>query len=162
MNIFVLSRDPILSAQMQCDKHVVKMILESAQMLSTAHRLLDGAGDPYYKPTHINHPCTKWTRATSGNYMWHYKHWVALCNEYTYRYGKTHLSDKKLRLRLRNLPKNIKAGGLTAFKKCMPDDYKNGDIVTSYRFFYANKPFQMEWTKRTRPEWVNRNKLVEN
>lgn len=161
MNIFILSDDPIQSAKMQCDKHIVKMILESAQMLSTAHQILDNAGDPYYKMAYINHPCTKWTRKTSGNYMWHYTHWLALCKEYTYRYGKVHLSQKKLQYALAKMPKNIRHAGRTKFACCMPNEYKVGDVVTNYRLFYANKPFKLQWTNRQQPDWIDRYKLNE-
>jgi hypothetical protein len=93
MNIFYLDRDPVIAAQMMCDKHVVKMILESAQMLSTAHRVLDG--DEYankmglYKLAHKNHPSTIWVRTSSENYRWLFNHYDALMQEYTYRYDKT-------------------------------------------------------------------------
>jgi len=120
MNIFVLDKNPITAAELQCDKHVVKMVTESAQMLSTAHRLLDGA--PIRKPSksgktmrtyyclyegqddlemetilmanvHEKHPCTLWTMRSSGNYYWHWTHLKALCEEYTYRYSKIHKVD---------------------------------------------------------------------
>ena len=118
MNIFVLHQDPVAAAQMQCDKHVVKMIVESAQMLSTAHRMLDGTvqiapsksgkrmvkhyrlfDDPemdqlLYKAVHYKHPCTVWTMESAQNYMWHWRHLDALCEEYTYRYGKIHATSK--------------------------------------------------------------------
>lgn len=126
MNIFFLDESPVLSAQFQCDKHVVKMILETAQMLCTAHRVCDGTRlvsektgkplqqynhprwhDVLYKCAHINHPSTKWIRGSSGNYQWAYEHFVALCDEYTHRYGKLHESDKKLRHVLEHVPINI-------------------------------------------------------
>ena len=114
MNLFVLSLDPVEAAQMQCDKHVPKMIVESGQMLSTAHRMLDGqltkrpsksgktmvkywdlylgADDLeaellYYKAVHTGHPCTVWTMESTSNYRWHWEHMKALCDEYTYRYS---------------------------------------------------------------------------
>jgi hypothetical protein len=115
MNIFVLDESPIVSAQEQCDKHVVKMIVESAQMLSTAHRMLDGEQERrrsksgktmskywklpdereglLYKAVHMGHPCTVWSMESRANYVWHYIHFVALCDEYQYRYGKKHLTD---------------------------------------------------------------------
>ena len=89
MNIFYLDKDPVVAAQMMCDKHVVKMILESAQMLSTAHRVLDG--DTYankvglYKMAHKNHPSTIWARSSIENYDWLSGHMQALMKEYTYR-----------------------------------------------------------------------------
>ena len=100
MNIFYLDRDPVVAAKMHCDKHVVKMILESAQMLSTAHRVLDG--DEYaderglYKMAHKNHPSTIWVRTSTDNYMWLNRLFGALCKEYTYRYNKQHSSQKHI------------------------------------------------------------------
>ena len=98
MNIFYLDKNPKIAAQMQCDKHVVKMILESAQMLCTAHRVLDG--DDYankmglYKLAHKNHPSTIWVRSSYKIIEWLYDHMIALMNEYTYRYGKKHATDR--------------------------------------------------------------------
>ena len=98
MNIFYLDRSPSIAAEMACDKHVVKMILESAQLLSTAHRVIDG--DEYadkvglYKMAHKNHPSTIWTRTSTENYMWLNRYFGALCREYTYRYGKHHASER--------------------------------------------------------------------
>ena len=95
MNIFYLDRDPKIAAQMMCDKHVVKMILESAQMLSTAHRVLDG--DEYadknglYKKAHVNHPSSIWVRCSYQQYKWLYDHMVALMEEYTYRLSLIHI-----------------------------------------------------------------------
>ena len=97
MNIFYLDRDPKVAAEMHCDKHVVKMILESAQMMSTAHRVLDG--DTYaddkklYKMAHKNHPSTIWVRSSSRHYDWMFQLWVHLLAEYTARYDKFHKSE---------------------------------------------------------------------
>lgn len=180
MNIFALDKDPIVAAQLQCNKHTVKMILESAQMLSTAQRMLDGKlqkkpsksgktmvkhwalpdhrDDILYKAVHINHPCTIWTRETSDNYLWHYEHFVALCDEYTHRYGKTHLSDTLLREYLSQLPNNIPDAPKTPFAVAMgsnPECIVDGDPVLSYRNYYKTKQerFSMVWTNRQIPEW---------
>jgi len=187
MNIFILNDDPVMAAQEQCDKHVVKMIVESAQMLSTAHRMIDGITekrpsksgrtmvkyyklsdereDILYKAVHFNHPCSVWSRESCCNYSWHYEHFVALCDEYTYRYGKVHSTDTKLRDILSKLPKNInRAGGMTPFRLAMksnPECVVHGlggtDAVATYRNFYQTKQerFKMEWTKRQVPEWFN-------
>lgn len=164
MNIFVLDKDPRIAAQSQCDKHVVKMVLESAQMLSTAHRVLDGDetkfGNVLYKVTHKNHPCNVWCRTTSSNYTWLYMHFIALCDEYRYRYGKIHLSDTKLRKILQHLPKNIHIGSLTEHPLAMkkhPECMDPTDIVGSYRKFYKTKleNFKMVWTKRETPNWFS-------
>ena len=160
MNIFKLHESPILSAQFQCDKHVVKMPLESAQMLCTAHRILDGddADPSLYKIAHKNHPCTLWTMESIANYHWHYNHWVALCKEYTYRYGKEHLSFTKFSEILKVQPRNIPIGILTPFRLAMgsnPECMFDGDPVKSYREYYKTKKdkFNMVWPKREIPNW---------
>ena len=184
MNLFVLDKCPIEAAQLQCDKHVVKMIVESAQMLSTTHRILDGVEmrrpsksgktmskywelpdereSVLYKAVHMNHPCTVWTRLTKANYVWHYIHFVALCDEYQYRYGKKHASDTLLSDYLKEIPDNIDNGRLTQFPLAMqsnPECMFLGDPVKSYRMFYQTKQarFKMNWTKRPIPEWFNVN-----
>ena len=170
MNIFVLDRNPVIAAQMQCDKHVVKMILESFQMLSTAHRVLDGEvvnqsrkywllndrrEDVLYKPSHVNHPCNQWVRESSDNYRWLYNHAIALSKEYTYRYGKNHKSYEKLSNITEMLPKNIPTKEMTDFALAMDSDYVDDDPVVSYRNYYFSKrsKFSMVWTGRQQPEW---------
>ena len=160
MNIFVLHQNPKLAAQMQCDKHVVKMILESAQMLSAAHRTLDG--DTYadanglYKTTHKNHPCTKWVQESIFNYRWLYVHFIALGEEYTYRYGKEHLSITKLKDPLEKIPDNIPVKRLTPFAQAT-GDIKEDTVVNTYREYYMHKQnkFNMAWTNRDMPNWFN-------
>ena len=180
MNIFRLDNDPIIAAQLQCDKHVVKMIVESAQMLSTAHRMLDGyvekrpsksgkrmvnywvhpdksMEDVLYKAVHHGHPSTVWTMESIENYQWHYDHFVALLDEYTYRYGKEH-GTAKLKDILATPPSNIPTIEETPFKLAMadhPDCIALGDPVKAYRAFYQTKQdrFKMSWTKRSIPEW---------
>ena len=108
MNIFYFDDSPVTSAASQPDKMLVKMPLETAQMLSTAHRVLDG--DEYadanglYKTAYKNHPCTIWARESSANYLWLYEHFIALGKEYTYRYGKEHASITKLAEPLSKVP----------------------------------------------------------
>lgn len=164
MNIFILSTNPVEAAQMQCDKHVVKMVLESAQMLSTAHRILDGdAVNPeLYRKVHARHPCTLWTMETDFNYRWHYKHFIALGEEYTFRYGKVHSSIQKLAGILSHAPRNIPVGGLTPFALAMkqyPECVVENNPVASYRNFYlADKKDFAKWTRgRKAPEWWNQN-----
>ena len=160
MNLFYLHTDPTIAAQMMCDKHVVKMILETAQMLSTAHRELDGdenVPDTLYKRTHKNHPSSKWVRASAANYAWAYDHFTALCDEYTHRYGKTHLTDKKLRGALSAPPRGIQHGfWFSEPPQCMPDEYKQDDTVEAYRAYYQSPDKQRfaAWTKtRPAPGW---------
>ena len=157
MNIFyfVLSS---LSAQAQPDKMLVKMPLETAQMLCTAHRELDG--DKYadevglYKRAYWNHPCTVWARESSANYFWLYKHFLALGKEYTFRYGKTHNSVDKLARALFKQPDNIKRIGMTPLAQAMPDKYKNDDPIKAYRDYCINEKHYAKWEKgRAMPNW---------
>lgn len=155
MNIFYLSNDPEKAATYHNDKHVVKMILESAQMLSTAHRVLDNSTEIIlYKSTHINHPSTKWTRANINNYMWLYNLFCELCKEYTFRYGKTHLTEKKLKHVLRQAPMYILNDAFTQPPQAMPVAFHGPDSVTAYRKYYINdKNHLATWTKRPIPDW---------
>jgi len=161
MNIFYLSDNPTLAAQYQCDKHVVKMILESAQLLCTAHRELDGnmCSDCIYKATHKNHPCAIWTRESIANYYWLYNHFAALCCEYTIRYGKVHTCETKLTSFLYKAPKNINISyDFTFPPQCMPDEYKHKDTVTAYRQYYALDKGNKDWfvyeKSRGRPSFI--------
>lgn len=183
MNLFILDECPVIAAQMQCDKHVPKMIVESGQMLSTVHRMLDGSLEKrpsksgktqvkywrhpndnlevvLYKAVHMNHPCTVWSRESADNYQWHYEHFIALCDEYTYRYDKVHKTDVVLRYALSQHPTNIPKGSKTPFKLAMksnPECIALGDPVKAYQAFYQTKQhrFNMVWTKRETPEWFN-------
>lgn len=184
MNIFILDENAVAAAQLQCDKHVVKMILESAQMLSTAHRLLDGRmvlgksksgrtsktwvlddivrDTVLYKAVHINHPCTIWTMESSANYHWHFQHFKALHDEYMHRYNKTHKSYMSLANILVDAPDNIPYAPMTPFKLAMgaaPECINEQDPVGSYRAFYQTKQdrFKMTWTKRNVPDWFEVN-----
>jgi hypothetical protein len=154
MNIFVLDYDPIKAAQFHCDKHVVKMVLESAQMLSAAHTILDGEQEGLYRLTHANHPCTKWVRHSNNNYNWLYCLFGALCAEYTLRYNKIHLCEYKFLERFRIPPKNIVVGHKTPQPKTMPVQYQVEDIVQSYRNYYkAEKAGIAKWKMGNTPEW---------
>ena len=160
MNIFYLDSDPYVAAEMSCNSHVVKMILESAQMLCTAHRELqpeDDVPDVFYKSTHKNHPSTVWVRKNISHYRWLYAHFCALSDEYTHRYGKTHLSDTKLRELLYFVPRNIKkTASFDQPPQCMPDEYKCDDSVTAYRNYYmGDKAYFAKWSKRDKPNWWN-------
>ena len=180
MNIFVLHPDPKICAQMHCDSHCVKMILELAQLLSTTHRVLDGKevivpqnGRNYkrwildddrehilYKSTHINHPCAIWLRKSVGNYMWTYKLLKELCAEYYYRYGIEKNKQHKVVWSgvldaLDSLPFNLPIGGMTNFALAMPEDYKCDNPFESYRLYYlCDKRDLLSYTKREVPKWV--------
>ena len=156
MNIFYLHNDPHIAAEMQTNKHVVKMILESAQLLSTAHRVLDGEhyidassgrklqrwrhptyDSELYIATHFNHPCAIWVRESSENYIWLYKHFIWLNAEYEERYGKIHASYKRLKDIIYFPPVNIPQGKFTEPAMAMPEQYiKRGDPIGSYRAYY--------------------------
>lgn len=175
MNLFYLDKDPVKAAKMHNDKHVVKMILEMAQMLSTAHRVLDGEQytdlskngrrikrwklneneELVYKATHVNHPSAAWIRETSTNYKFAYDLFLALCNEYTYRYGKTHLTQTKLEKILAKTPNNIPQGPMTKVPQAMPDHCKDEDSVTAYRTYYIlEKGSMLKYTRRQKPSWI--------
>jgi hypothetical protein len=158
MNIFYLDKDPIIAAQMSCDKHVVKMILESAQMLCSTHRVLDGDdiadSKGMYKMAHKNHPSTIWTRSSVQNYIWLWRHMTALMREYTHRYGKIHATEK-LKECLARTPNNIPYGGkFTDPPQCMPEECKGEDTVLAYQKYYIReKSGFAKWSKRETPAW---------
>lgn len=158
MNIFFLDKDPRLAAEYQCNKHVVKMILETAQLLSTAHHVLDvghNLSPELYKATHINHPSNVWVRSGSDQYRWTFDHFCFLLQEYNYRYGKIHKTDAK-RSVLIDSPLAIDYDApWTEPPICMPDECKiAGDVVGSYRKYYIEKKKSFaKWTKRETPSW---------
>ncbi len=158
MNIFYFYDCPKKSAQAQPDKMLVKMPLETAQMLCTAHRELDG--DDYadkvglYKRAYWNHPCTIWARETSENYWWLFKHFLALGDEYTYRYGKEHSSVAKLKYVLQTYPKAIKEDERTTVAQAMPEEYKDEDPIVAYRNYCINEKHYAKWERgRCKPTW---------
>ena len=165
MNIFATNDCPVASAKALPNNLVIKMIVESCQILSTAHFELDGL-QVGYKPTHKNHPSCVWTRQTRGNYRWLYNHAKALCDEYTYRTGKVHKSSELLGV-LMVAPVNIPKGERIDFVMCMPDQYKlqaKFNSTTAYRLYLKNKysewltrtdkrPIVATWTNRQRPTW---------
>ena len=149
MNIFVLDENPAIAATYACDKHVVKMILESAQMLCSVHP----EGTAPYKRGFYNHPCTKWVRASVANYDWLIEHARALCTEYTRRYGKVHKSEKVIDWCDTNRPE-LPDVGLTPFAQAMPEDYKNEDAVEAYRTYYRNDKRRFAtWKDVDPPTW---------
>lgn len=180
MNIFYLDPNPKACAEMHVDKHCVKMILEYAQLLSTAHRMLDG--EEYidktkngrnirrwklpdtqlesllFKASHINHPSAVWARHSQENYMWLAELLEELCVEYTYRYGKTHSVERSgLMNTLKNcFPLNIPLGvGFTEPTPAMPDECKvKGSSLKSYHKYYIEKKNSFaKWKNRKVPTW---------
>jgi hypothetical protein len=164
MNIFVSHTCPKISAQNLPNILVNKMIIESAQILSTAHSVLDGC-QVGYKPTHTNHPSCKWARSTSSNYKWLYEHFKALCEEYTFRTGKVHKTSELLAV-LCNQPNSIKIGELELFAMCMPEGFQKlgiFDQTIAYRAYLVEKfsewacrekPIKVTWGLGARPDWV--------
>jgi hypothetical protein len=178
LNIFYLSHDPAECARFHVNRHSTKMVLEYAQLLSTAHRVLDGnmsvglsdsgrkktsyilpdqRNNILYSATHINHPSAMWVRKTHQNYIWLTELLEELCCEYTYRYEKTHKVERDglLKVLRTNLPANIPIGPFTAPTPAMPDDVKvPGNSLASYRNYYnKNKTHLADWKKRPVPQW---------
>lgn len=155
MNIFFLSVYPAICAQYHCDKHVVKMILESCQMLCTAHHLFPSTFTPPYKKTHAGHPCTKWVCLGTANYQWLCELALCLCREYTYRYNRVHKCEEYIVLLSKNLPNIPFTKHYSTPAQAMPDQYKCDDAVIAYRNYYlGEKSSFLKWTRRKEPKWV--------
>jgi len=156
VNIFVLhDTDLDQCARWHMDVHCTKMILETTQLLNNALISNDASYIPFYKPTHQKHPSSIWTSASVANFDWLNKLGLALCREYTYRYGKTHKCQQYLEAFTKSeyrtqLPPLLQI----PFVKCMPDEYKVESAVESYRNYYRGaKQHLAKWTKREQPEW---------
>lgn len=181
MNVFYLDKCPRQCAEWMVDKHVVKMIVESAQLLSTAHRVMDGLevkvdyktdkgklrsknvwvlgdgrNDLFYSATHINHPSAIWVRESVENYNWLVDHLFALGDEYTYRYGKQHLTIRKLGYEIQSPPRNLRDWDWTSPPSAMDSQYiVSTDPVKNYRNYYKyGKSKLHSWKKREAPEWI--------
>jgi hypothetical protein len=155
MNIFILDKNIKKCALYHCDKHVGKMLLEAAQLLSTVVRL--SGLDAGYKITHRNHPCTLWTNKSLSNWIWLRKLAKALNNEYRFRFDKT-INHKSYDLIMLLPVPNIIDHGLTPFVQIMPEIYKDNDPVIAYRNYYVwEKGYLLNWgKKRVEPFWVER------
>jgi hypothetical protein len=179
MNIFYLHNDPKVCAQQHVDKHCVKMILEYAQLLSTAHRFLDGTltvgksatgrkktsyvlmdnrDAILYSATHINHPSAIWARSGIKQYTWLHSLLTELCKEYTHRYGKHHKVEREgLLFELAKAPNKIYHDVFWSEPTpAMPDQYKvAGDSIQSYKNYYiGDKQRMFSWKNRETPSWV--------
>jgi hypothetical protein len=188
MNIFALDNSPYKAAEYMHDVHVSKMLLETAQLLSTAHRVLDGElwydkskngrkikrwrltgskEEFLYKATHVNHPSNIWVRENKANYYWTVQHFLALCTEFKYRFGKRHETDIKLKqLGSIAAPANIpNSCDLTPFAIAIKDtQWHRENPVEAYRAYYRGeklswmqmgKPRHAKWTNRDRPKWLD-------
>lgn len=178
INIFYVDADPAAAARSLVDRHCVKMVLESAQLLSTAHRVIDGRmyvgktatgrnvkryelGDSrehvVYSATHVNHPSAIWARQSVENYNWLYEHFFALGQEYTYRYGKKHKCFQgELSYMLASPPHNLREYDMTKMPSAMDEQYVvSDDPVTNYRNYYKlGKARMHSWKNRQPPEWI--------
>lgn len=181
MNIFIVDRNPVVAAEMLCDQHVVKMVTEGVQMLSTCHRVLDGKMEiapsnsgkrnvPRYRLTdgrdkvlyhavHFKHPCNIWIREDIIHYEWLLSHTAALSFEYTKRYKKTHachsiveyLVNVGAPLNIPNFTTGSRLLGNHKFVQAMPDEYKDKDPVKAYRNFYIGSKSKFARWRFTTP-----------
>jgi hypothetical protein len=163
MNIFVLDRVAGLAARYHCDKHASKMILETAQILSTVHHL-HGAEDVPYRPTHKRHPCVLWAAETRANYFWLWDLGKELGNEFEFRRGKRHKSSEVID-KLRQAPEAMDRMSTvrTPFAQCMPDEFKDDDAVQAYRNYYLHAKKDIatwDWGREPPPWWPKRTALV--
>lgn len=160
MNIFLLDFNALRAAQAHCDKHVVKMILETAQLLFTAHWVLAPEGVPAtaYKKTHPNHPCALWVRESRANYDWLCQLGLELCREFTYRYDNVHKTQAHLEWLVRHPPAGLADVGITTLRLAMPDEYKHRNAITAYRTYYRENKMKVRgivrYTRRSPPEFL--------
>lgn len=180
MNVFYLDPDPEVAARYHVDKHVVKMILEYAQLLSSAHRLLDGRvvpvgtrkvrllgeemaslvdgkvviGEPLcYRETHVNHPSAIWARESVPQYHWLFRLFRALLAEYTHRYGRQHSTERLVDF-LHLHPLRLESWTWREPPQAMPDECKLPDTVEAYRNYYRlRKASFAKWKNRPVPDW---------
>jgi len=161
MNIFFLDENPKLSAKYHVDKHVVKMILETAQLLCSVHHVIDPPNihQVPYKLSHKNHPCAVWARESLSNYLYLCELGLELGKEYTYRYGKKHKSIEVIEWCIVNKP-NIPDIGFTQPAMAMPDEFKVDSVVESYRNYYMGaKKDLASWKNREKPFWFGKKEL---
>jgi len=184
MNIFALSKDPVESAKQMIDKHVVKMPTESCQMLHTNNLYFHYKGiygvepslkdlkkfhahinSKLMKPAMLNHPSTIWARQNKANYMWLYNHALALCKEYTHRYGKIHGTEKRV---LDSVTFDYDEDELTPVSIAMADQYRLPQkkhcwdfVIKSYRHYYIEGKWKFaEWKKDRMPNWWPVKKII--
>lgn len=161
MNIFYLHPDPATCARYHGNKHVVKMISEYTQILSTAHHVSGSSIDKsrICKPTHANHPSNLWVRDRKANYSWLHSLLVALCSEYTHRYGKQHLYERDGRIQLLSKPpRGLPEGPQTKIRLAVPDRYRDLPPLQAYRAFYANEKYDkgvLVWRNREMPPFLS-------
>jgi hypothetical protein len=156
MNIFILDADAKKSSEYYVDKHIVKMPLETAQLLCTSH-CENSSFIPPYKKTHVNHPCNVWLRESITNYRWLVELGLSICDEYEFRYGRVHKCKEVILWCKENEP-NLPNVDLTPFALAMPNEYKRTSAIESYRTYYAlAKTHLFSWKKRSTPTWLKIN-----
>lgn len=161
MNLFIVHYDPFEAAKMLPDKLVVKMPLEVAQLLCTAHRVIDDPNsegfertatdhEQLYKKTHQNHPCGIWVRGRASSYAWAWSHMQGLLDEYQHRYGRQHKIradglEELLRVKPHHMDDTGEPISLHDAPLCMPDEFKlspyhheEGHLQASYQNYLAN------------------------
>lgn len=159
MNIFVLDEDPIIAAQYNCDTHVCKIILESAQLLALAHTDLTAAPEHlnaarYRVKSFANHPITRWVSMNTANYKWLSQHAVSLCEEYTNRYNRIHATEPVLRYFNTVIPVLDIANTHSEFVQAMPDEYKRPCAIDAYRNLYRTaKRHLVRYRMGNIPQW---------
>lgn len=174
MNIFYLDTNPKECAEMHIDRHCSKMLVEYAQLMSTAHRVLDGNeyydknkigrrikrfshSEPVlYKATHMNHPSNVWLRQSKHNYKFLYEMWCCLHDEFIIRYGKSHMSYTKLVDVLRFPPSNCSNSPFTQPTQAMPEDVRNEDAIQAYRDYYIKYKNGIATWKTKVPNWYKK------
>ena len=179
VNIFYLDHNPRFAAQALVDKHIVKMPTETLQLISTAHRLLDGVpvekvvregakpkirytmADEHfdhllYKVTHQNHPSAVWARTNTGNYAWLIEYLNAMCEEYRFRYKNTFKCVKfGMVAAVQKPPRNLPRGDFFPPTLAMPEIYKGNDPIESYRRYYAGDKWRFaKWKETPMPKWM--------
>lgn len=163
MNIFYLSPNPTTCAQYHCDKHVVKMILETAQMLCSASKNLGYEIPCGYRPTHKNHPCTRWMEESAANMEWSIALFKALNKEYEYRYFPKEHASKYLEIHFDAALAHLKQSlgmewvnaGITSRPQCMPPAYKHTNVLLAYQRYYIGEKLRFaRWTRREKPAFI--------
>lgn len=166
MNIFYLSHKTSRCARWHCDKHVVKMILETTQLLYTAHWVLEinpdfttapkrGSGERgYLSIKNKKHPSAIWARASLDHYVWLCQFGLSLCEEYIFRFGRKHACEAHLQWLYEN-PPGLAPIGWSQPPQAMPDEYKHKNSIVAYRTYYMKgKKDLLTYTKRHTPHWV--------
>lgn len=191
MNIFVLHWKPRKAARWHVDKHCIKMLLETCQLLYTAHWILFypdlknckspqalakahkklevpeymwqaplciTSNEPGYRPCHVNHPCAKWTRVCSGNYLWLAELGLELAKEFRHRFKKEHSCEAHIKWLFDNLPLSIRMLPRRGFPIAMADEYKiSTNPIVCYRHYYRTSKQErglIKYTRRHIPHWL--------